>query len=212
MSPEQDPRIASQSHGRGPEPWPLLESKAGPHLMVSRVRFDTMRNPRNGEELVRTVLEVPEWVNVIALTPGGRLVVVRQFRFGPAEVTCEVPGGLVDPGEDHETAGRRELREESGYSAPRWSYLGSVQPNPAFHDNRCHHWLAEGAERTHELDQDIGEDIVVDTLSPDEVRGAIRSGEMRHALVISALSRIFDLRMRLDIEGGSTPMEGQPWD
>jgi len=179
---------------REPERWPHVESAPGADLLICRVRHDTLVNPRTGQELVRTVLETPDWVNVVALTPERRVVVVRQYRFGPAAVRTEIPGGVVDPDEPHEDAARRELREETGYQSERWTYLGSVEPNPAFHDNVCHHWLAEDCVRTAEQEQDPGEDIVVDTLGLDEIAGEIRAGHIQHALVVTALSRVLDLR------------------
>lgn len=179
---------------RAIEPWPLVSRERGADLLICRVRHDTLTNPRTGANLRRTVLETPQWCNVVALTPERRLVVVRQFRFGTSSVTTEIPGGVVDPGEAHGDAARRELREEAGYTSDDWRYLGCVEPNPAFHDNLCHHWLALGARRTHGQELDSGEDIAIDTLSIDEVRRAIAAGEMRHALVITALSRVLDLR------------------
>lgn len=177
-----------------PAPWPKLKSEYGPDLLICRTRFDTVVNPRNSRELRRTVLEAPEWVNVVALTLERRLVVVRQFRFGTGAITTEIPGGIVDPGEAHADAARRELREEAGYTATRWSYLGAVEPNPAFLDNLCHHWLAEDAEPTHGQELDQGKDIAIDTLTLDEAREAVTRGEIRHALVITALARVIDLR------------------
>ena len=179
-----------------PRPWKRLASEPGPDLLIARARFDRLQNPRNGKELRRLVLATPDWVNVVALTPERRLVVVRQYRFGSATVTIEIPGGVVDPGEPPEDAARRELREETGYTAERWTSLGSVEPNPAFHDNLCHHWLAEGARPTHELELDPGEDIAVDTLELEEARELVARGEIRHSLVISALARLLDLRVR----------------
>jgi 8-oxo-dGTP pyrophosphatase MutT (NUDIX family) len=177
-----------------PRTWPKLASERGPDLLICRARFDTLTNPRTGRDMRRTVLETPDWVNVVALTPERRLVVVRQFRFGTATITTEIPGGVIDPGEDSQHAARRELREEAGYTAPRWSYLGAVEPNPAFHTNLCHHWLAEDAVPTHAQELDSGEDIAIDTLSLDDARRQIASGAIRHALVLTALSKVLDLR------------------
>jgi len=185
------------SNGEGPpRPWPRLSSRHAQHLVLFRPRWDRMRNPRTDEEMERLVLETPHWVNVVALTDERKLVCVRQFRFGTGRVTLEIPGGVLDRGEAHGEAARRELREETGYTAERWSYLGAVEPNPAFHDNLCHHWLAEGARRTHGLELDRGEDIEVCELPLEEVRQAIARGELRHSLVITALSRVIDLRLQ----------------
>jgi 8-oxo-dGTP pyrophosphatase MutT (NUDIX family) len=181
-------------------PWPLLAREHGADLLICRVRYDTLTNPRTGAALKRTVLETPQWCNVVALTPEKRLVVVRQFRFGTSSITTEIPGGVVDPGEEHAEAARRELREEAGYTSENWSYLGCVEPNPAFHDNLCHHWLALDVARTHGQELDGGEDIAIDTLSLNEVRAEIARGSIRHALVITALSKVLDLR-RADAPG-----------
>jgi len=170
-------------------------SEPGPDLIVCKARFDLLTNPRTGKNLRRVVLETPDWVNIVALTPERRLLVVRQYRFGSASVTTEIPGGMVDPGESSEQGARRELREEAGYTSDRWTYLGAVEPNPAIHDNLCHHWLAEDVRKTHDLDLDPGEDIVVGTLSFDEVRAGVADGSIRHSLVLTALCRVMDLSM-----------------
>lgn len=174
--------------------WEWLESRHEPHMILFKPRWDRLRNPRTQQDMERLVLETPAWVNVVALTAERRLIVVRQYRFGTRSVTTEIPGGMVDRGEEHAAAARRELREETGYTAERWTYLGAVEPNPAFQDNLCHHWLAEDAALTHPQELDGGEDIEVTTLALDEVRRAILAGEIRHALVLTALQRILDLR------------------
>ena len=183
-----------------PLPWRRERSETGPDLLIARARFDWVENPRTRQTLRRCVLDTADWVNVVALTPERRLVVVRQYRFGSGTVTTEIPGGVIDLGESPEAAARRELREETGYTAERWRSLGPVEPNPAFQTNLCHHYLAEGARPTHALELDPGEDIVVATLDLAEVRVQVRSGAIRHSLVISALSRVLDLRVEPGIE------------
>jgi ADP-ribose pyrophosphatase len=165
-------------------------------MILFRPRWDRLTNPRTGEDLDRLVLETPDWVNVVAITEDRRLVCVHQYRFGTSAVTLEIPGGMVDRGESHANAARRELREETGYATARWTYLGPVEPNPAFQNNLCHHWLAEGVALEHEQEQDNGEDIVIELVALDDMRQRIARGDVRHSLVISALSRVLDLRIR----------------
>jgi 8-oxo-dGTP pyrophosphatase MutT (NUDIX family) len=134
-------------------------------------------------------------VNIVALTDAGKMVMVRQWRAGTREVGLEMPGGMVDPGESPLHAAERELIEETGYRASKWTALGSVDPNPAIQSNRCHTFLAEGAVRVGGLHQESSEDIEALELSVDEVERAIASGRIRHALICSAFLR-FDLHRR----------------
>ncbi len=173
--------------------WELLDVERGPELPLFTPRFDILRNPRNGARKRGLVLSSTDWVNCVAVTVDGRLVMVRQYRIGIRARTVETPGGMVDAGETHGEAARRELLEETGFAAEDWHYLGAVQPNPAIHDNLCHHWLADGVEPSAPQRLGHGEDIEVLLLSIDEVRAAIDRGELRHALALSALGRVYDL-------------------
>lgn len=176
-----------------PRPWQVLRSERGPDLKLFQVRYDWYKNPRNNKELKRLVLETVDWVNIVAITPGKKIVVVHQYRFGTGKISTEIPGGVLEVQESSQQAAMRELQEETGYTSSSWYYLGAVEPNPAFHTNLCHHWLAGSVRKTHTPKLDEGEDITVETLDFEEIRTAIKSGQIKHALALSALSRINEL-------------------
>ena len=176
-----------------PSPWQILRSEAGQDLKLFSVRYDWYKNPRNNKELKRLVLETVDWVNIVAITAEKKIVVVHQYRFGTGKISTEIPGGVLEEQESPQQAAMREMQEETGYTSSSWHYLGAVEPNPAFHNNLCHHWLAEGVRKTHAPMLDEGEDITVETLNFEEIRTAIKSGQIKHALALSALSRIDEL-------------------
>ena len=118
---------------------------------------------------------------------------VEQFRFGVGELTTEPVAGTVDPGEDSLETAKRELLEETGFGEGRWRYLGSVQANPAVHDNLCHHWLAEDVVPVQEPAPDAGEAIRVHLMTLEEIKEAIAVEKLKHPLGLSALSRVFPL-------------------
>jgi 8-oxo-dGTP pyrophosphatase MutT (NUDIX family) len=172
------------------KPWKKIGSESGPNLKLFQVRWDSLENPRTNQILKRLVLETEDWVNIVPITTGNHVVLVDQYRFGISKITSEIPGGLIDNGEDSKSAAIRELEEETGYTGGEWKYLGSVEPNPAFHTNRCHHWLALGVKQTREPSLDPGEDIKVETVSFPDLRKLISTGQIGHVLALSALSRV----------------------
>ena len=173
--------------------WKRLDSKTGPDIPLFRVRLDNMQHPTSAEQFERIVIEAPEWVNVVAITADGRIVMVEQYRFGIGDLTIEPVGGTVDAGEDSLDAAKRELLEETGFAGGDWRYLGSVEANPAIHNNRCHHWLVEGVEAVQAPTPDAGEAIDVHLMTLAEVKQAFTSGRFSHSLGVSAMSRVFPL-------------------
>ena len=170
-----------------PSRWEKLGQTTQAKTVVFELQSVHYRHPARGTERDFVVIRAPDWVNVLALTPDERLVLVRQFRFGIDAFSLEIPGGVMETGEDPVEAGLRELREETGFTGGRAWLLGSVHPNPAIQSNRCHIVLVEDAVRTAALEWDTDEEIEVTTLPADEVFALARGGAVTHGLVLNAL-------------------------
>jgi len=170
-----------------PRPWPRLKRGEELDFTILRIREDTFQDPRDASPHPRVILTAPDWVNVVALTDKGEAILVRQFRAGLEANSLEIPGGMVDEGEDPGLAAGRELLEETGYRARELVFLGAVHPNPALQTNRCHSYLALGAQRVGAPVQDTGEDIEVVLVPAGALQRLVREGAITHALVVTAV-------------------------
>lgn len=137
----------------------------------------------------------PSWVNVVATTATGDLVLIRQYRFGTDRVELEIPGGAVNDGEDPLAAGLRELLEETGYTGENSRIIGKVCPNPAIQGNFCYTVLVENARQIAQPQQDDLEDIDILILPRAEVDALVTGGEISHGLVLNGLM-FFTLEMQ----------------
>jgi 8-oxo-dGTP pyrophosphatase MutT (NUDIX family) len=178
-----------------PKPWDIVSSERRDRLPIFGLRVDRAVSPRTGAAHDFYVLESGSWVNVIPLTPGQEVVLIRQYRHGTREVTLEIPGGIVEPGDSPQEAACRELREETGYEAGEMIALGFVHPNPAFLDNRCYTFIAQEARHTGPQALDAKEDIEVLLKPLNEVPRLIREGQITHSLVLAAFYRLFMERL-----------------
>jgi 8-oxo-dGTP pyrophosphatase MutT (NUDIX family) len=173
--------------------WELIRKGEFIDLKLFKARFDWYLNKRNNEEDKMVFLDAADAVCVVALTTNGTLLLVKQFRFGVEEETLEAPGGLVDADEDKLIAAQRELREETGFTGGNWTFLQTIQSNPVFMNNYIHQYLAVGVEKTDELKLDIGENIEVVEIQPEDLKDLYEKGLIRHPHTMTALLKVFDL-------------------
>jgi 8-oxo-dGTP pyrophosphatase MutT (NUDIX family) len=175
--------------------WKGVNKRRISRFAVFDLMMETYISPRTGEPYPFYVLETPDWVNVIPITPDDKVVMIRQFRAGIGEVVLEIPGGLVDADDDTPLdAARRELREETGYNGSEFVHLGTVHPNPAILNNRCHTFLARSVWLTGEQQLDQGEAIEVVPVPLKNIPGMIADGDISHSQVLNAFQWFFGLR------------------
>ena len=167
--------------------WRRLDGRVLLRTPIFSVLGERWRSPgRRAGDFV--FLDCPEWVNVVPVDDRGRVLLIRQPRYGSRRVELEIPGGAVSRRDASPlAAGKRELLEETGYAARRWVSLGWTHPNPAFHRNHCHMVLALGARRVSAPELEFGEDIAIAPTPLARIPGLIAKGKIRHALVIVAL-------------------------
>ena len=170
-----------------PSAWQPLGHTTLLQTRIFDVRSTRFRHPVREVERDFLVIDPPDWVNVIAVTSDQRMILVRQFRYGADGFSLEIPGGVIEKGEEPAIAGVRELQEETGYVGSPARILGHVQPNPAIQSNRCHFLLVEEASATTPVAWDHDEEIEVCVLPIEEVFSLARSGGITHSLTWNAL-------------------------
>ena len=149
------------------------------------------RHPEKGVVHDFFSLDTGDWINVVATTEAGRFVLVRQHRLGIDEITLEIPGGMVDPGDTPEQSAVRELAEETGYRAGRMTLLKTLSTNPAILTNRLHVFHAADCVHSGVQHLDAAEDIEVALASRAEILEMLENGDIHHSLVVSALGLYF---------------------
>lgn len=156
-----------------------------------KVRQDKVEMPNGAVLPTYFVFEFPCWINVIAITKDGQMVMEDQYRHGLGETHYELVAGVIDPGESPLEAAKRELSEETGYEGGEWELFMTLSPNPSNHSNLSYTFLAKGVEKVREQHQERTEDIHVHVLDKEEVRSLLEQGEIIQALHAAPLWKYF---------------------
>lgn len=148
---------------------------------ILHVKKDMVKLP-NGKEVSRELIRHIGAVCIVPVTDDGKIIVERQFRYPVNQVITEIPAGKLDSkDEDRLSAAKRELREETGFTADEWIDLGIYYPAAAYSDEKITMYLAKGL---HKGAQDLDEDeflnvnfVPVEKLVEEVMNGEITDGK-----------------------------------
>lgn len=160
------------------KPWKLQNSKLAFDNRWMKIRQDSVELP-DGRRLDDYYLYLEGDVAlVVPVTSDGKFILVRQYKHGVGQVVLEFPAGMVDPGETPEQAARRELQEETGYTATALSLIGQFVNSPTKVVGKHYVYLAEGVEKTTTQDQSDAELIEIVALGKEALLDKIYAGEV----------------------------------
>lgn len=167
------------------EKWNILKSEYVYKCKWITLRKDEVKMPSGYVIPDFYVLEYPHWVNVIAITSDGKILLEKQYRHGLQEYCYELPAGVVDVGEEPLIAAQRELQEETGYTGGRWSVFMKTAPNASAMNNYCYTFLADGVEPTGETALEVSEDIDTLLVTKEELVQLLENGGIIEADMVA---------------------------
>lgn len=157
-----------------------IQSEAVYDGALLHVRRDTVRLP-DGEESVREWIDHPGASAVLPLFEDGSVLLIRQFRYPPRQEYLEVPAGKFDvPGEEPVDLARREMAEEVGLAAERWTFLATTHPCIGYSNEVIHLFLAEDLKET-DAHVDADEFVEPVRMSLDDAVDLARTGKIYDA-------------------------------
>ena len=167
--------------------WTLLSSQYIHKGPWATLRSDKCEMPDGRIVDQYYVLEYPNWVNAVAITQEGKILMVTQYRHAANIVSLEIPGGVIDGDEKPEEAMRRELLEETGYRFDKMEELCAIYANPSTANNKTFCYLATGGVKVQEQALDEHEELIIEEYTVDEVKQLLADNKIMQALHCTAL-------------------------
>lgn len=172
--------------------WKIMESKYLIQRPWMTVRRESLQLPDGRIVPEYYVLEYPDWVNVIAITEDGMMILEKQYRHGIGCAAWEIPCGVLEKSDASPLMGaQRELLEETGYGGGEWTLLDTLSGNPASTNNRTYCFLARGVKKIGEPHLDAGESFDVNLFPVDTVPEMLLRGDFIQALHVAPLWKFF---------------------
>lgn len=170
------------------DPWEVLESRdiysSPPWLAVA---VEKVRLPDGKIIEGYHHLRMPHYVVMVAQTDDNRIIFLHQYKHGFRRACLTLPGGLVEQEESPESSARRELLEETGYTADRWTSLASLIPHSNYECGRAHLFLARGLKKIAEPASGDLEEAHVVFVPEVELVERIRKGDIVSLSTVAAL-------------------------
>ena len=167
--------------------WQTLKSTYAFLCPWLKVRKDHVRLPSGLEMDDFYVIESNDWVNVIAITEDGKIIIEEQYRHGIQRVCFELPAGNVSEGETPLAAAKRELLEETGYAEGKWSFFCSSVPNASGMNTVCHTFIVTGARKLQEPHLEGPEEIHVHFCTPCDVKQLLENNSICEGVIQAPL-------------------------
>lgn len=165
---------------------------------IINLRVDTVEVVQNGNITTRELVEHPGGVGIVAVTKENKVCMVKQYRRPFDEMIMEIPAGKLEWGEDHYHCGVRELREETGYSAEQFIYLGEFYATPGFCNEKIHIYLATGLHAG-ENDLDENEFIELYEYSFDDLIDMIMENKIKDGKTVIGVLKAYTYLKRNNI-------------
>lgn len=174
-----------------PTQWTVLSSEYIIKRPWLTARKDVVRLPDGREIPEYYVLEYPDWVNVIAITRDGLMVMEKRYRHAAQIVSTELPCGVMEAGESPLEAAQRELLEETGYGKGNWSQIMTLHPNPGAMSNKTYCFLATDVELIDTPHLDDTEELTVHLMDIHQVKQLLDNNDICQSLMVAPLLKYF---------------------